>query len=250
MDRFIRADWSVPADVFAATTTRLGPGASLPPFDAFNLGDHVGDDPVAVAAHRTGLRDVFDLPGEPFWLRQVHGVAVADADATQRAVAPEADAAVTRRAGTVLAVLTADCVPVVLSSDDGAVLGVAHAGWRGLASGVLERTVSAMAVEPARLSVWIGPCIRQPAFEVGPEVRAAFCDGDPAAETAFVRSDRPGHFHADLAALVRRRLGAVGVRQIADCGLCTYADARRFYSHRRDARTGRLATLVWRTPQR
>ena len=245
MDGFVRAQWQVPTGVQAFTTTRRGPGHSLPPFDAFNLGDRVGDDPAALAANRTALRGALSLPGEPLWLRQVHGIQVIDADTVAAGDVPEADAAVTRQPGRVLAILTADCLPVLFAARDGSVIGAAHAGLRGLAAGVLEATVAAMRHDAARLVAWIGPGIRQPAFEVGPEVRDAFVAADRLAFAAFKPSPRPAHFLCDLAMLARLRLMQLGLTAIADCGLCTHADGGRFHSHRRDQRTGRMATVLW-----
>jgi YfiH family protein len=247
MDGFVRAQWSVPTQIHAFSTTRRGRGVSMPPFDAFNLGDHVGDDPAAVAANRAALRDALSLPDEPLWLRQVHGTRVVDSDAIVDHDVPEGDAAITRRTGRVLAILTADCLPVLFAADDGSVLGAAHAGWRGLAAGVLEATVAAMQVDAGRLHAWIGPAIRQAAFEVGADVREAFIAHDRAAASAFVPSARASHFLCDLAALARQRLLHTGLTAIADCGLCTHVDAERFYSHRRDRRSGRMATLLWRS---
>ena len=240
----VEAQWQAPAGVRAFTTTRLGPGHSQPPFDAFTLGDHVGDDPAAVAANRAALRRAFALPNDPLWLHQVHGTQVVDADAQAIVDRPEADAAVTRRPDRVLAILTADCLPVVFAADDGSVIGAAHAGWRGLAAGVLEATIAAMAHEPRRIAAWIGPGIRQAAFEVGPEVREAFVATDRLAFAAFKPSPRAGHFLCDLAMLARLRMMQIGLTRIADCGLCTHAAPQQFFSHRRDQRTGRMATVV------
>ncbi|MBK6726086.1 MAG: peptidoglycan editing factor PgeF [Xanthomonadales bacterium] len=246
MEWFVRAQWQAPGCVQGLTTTRLGPGVSAAPFDRLNLGDHVGDVPAAVSANRVALRQHLQLPGEPLWLRQVHGVRVVDADALPAGVVPEADAAITRSSDCVLAILTADCLPVLFAADDGSVIGAAHAGWRGLAAGLLEATVAAMQIDPARLVAWIGPAIRQPAFEVGAEVREVFVDRDPLAVAAFEPSTRAGHFLCDLALLARLRLAATGLDRVADCGVCTFADATRFYSHRRGSPTGRVATLLWR----
>ena len=247
MDSVVRAHWQAPAGVHAFTTTRRGPGVSKPPFDAFNLGDHVGDNPAAVAANRATLRQHLELTGEPLWLRQVHGTVVVDADALPAGAVPEADAAVARASDRVLAILTADCLPVLFASDDGAVIAAAHAGWRGLAAGVLEATVAAMQVDPARLVAWIGPAIRQPAFEVGTEVHEAFVSRDPRAAAAFQPSTRAGHFRCDLALLARLRLAGSGLDRVADCGICTFSESTRFYSHRRDGVGGRIATLLWRS---
>jgi len=249
-DGVLHATWPAPPGVVAFTTLRDGPGVSPPPFDAFNLGARCGDSPAAVAANRRVLVERFDLPGDPVWLRQVHGTAVVrlPRDATSGGGEPEADAAVTSAPGTVLAILTADCLPVVLAAEDGSEVGAAHAGWRGLAAGVLKATVDAMRAPPARLLAWLGPAAGPDAYEVGDEVRAAFLAGPAgaAADAAFVAT-RPGHWRVDLFALARLRLAAAGLRldAIHGGGACTISDAARFYSHRRDARTGRMATVAY-----
>jgi polyphenol oxidase len=240
------ADWPAPPGVHAIVTTRDG-GASAGPKSSFNLAAHVGDDPTAVAENRRRLRAALDLPGEPLWLRQVHGTAVAVHDGTA-AREPEADAAVTFEQGRVLAVLTADCLPVVLASRDGRRLGVAHAGWRGLAGGVLEATAAALGVPGDALVAWLGPAIGAAAFEVGDEVRAAFVEADPATSTAFAANAR-GRWQADLYALARRRLGRLGVTEIAGGGECTYAQPDTWYSFRRDRDCGRMATVAWLAPR-
>jgi YfiH family protein len=219
-------------------TTRLG-GVSEGPFASLNLADHVGDDPAAVAANRRALATALALPGEPAWLEQVHGIAVADAAAGP---GQQADASVATEAGAVCAVLTADCLPVLLAHSDGTAVAAAHAGWKGLAAGVLEATV--LRLGPGRITAWLGPAIGPAAFEVGDEVRAAFVDPDPGAAGCFRRVD--GSLHADLYALARRRLFAAGVAEVHGGGQCTFTEADRFYSYRREGRTGRLATLVWR----
>ena len=229
------------AGVAAGTTTRDG-GVSEGAFRSLNLGAHVGDDPAAVAANRRRLAERLALPSEPLWLNQVHGTRVVEH--TGSGPAPEADAAVTFAPGRVLAVLTADCLPVVLASRDGQRLGVAHAGWRGLAAGVLERTVEALGVPGRELVAWLGPAIGPNAFEVGGEVREAFLATDPGAGVAFTPNER-GRWQADLAGLARRRLEALGLATVTGGGECTYTDAGRFYSFRREPRTGRLATLAW-----
>lgn len=251
---WLAADWPAPAHVHAGTTLRGGPGigVSAAPFEHFNLGAHCGDDPAAVIANRARLRTLLSLPQEPRWLRQVHGTQVLTQDAgpisrTGEADRPEADAVVTRDAGVVLAILTADCLPVLFCATDGSEIGAAHAGWRGLAAGVLEATVAAMHAPPARLLAWLGPAAGPQAYEIGAEVREAFIAQDRAAEAAFVPT-RPGHWRVDLFALARRRLQRVGVTQVHGGGLCTLSDARRFYSHRRDGRSGRMASLIWMTP--
>jgi hypothetical protein len=237
------ADWTAPPAVRAGVTLRAG-GASLPPYDSFNLAAHVGDDPAAVAANRAGLMARLSLPGPPLWLDQVHGTQVA---VHGGAPLPAADAAVAFGPGRVLAVLTADCLPVVFASRDGTRIGIAHAGWRGLAAGVLEATVAALGVPGAALAAWLGPAIGPTAFEVGTEVREAFVDADPGAARDFAANAR-GRWQADLAALARRRLRALGVGAVQGRAECTHADPVRFYSYRRAAVTGRMATLVWIEP--
>jgi YfiH family protein len=249
----LRADWPAPAQVHACTTLRRGGGigASSAPFDAFNLGARRDDDAGAVQRNRETLRAVAGLPAQPRWLQQVHGIDVVrfGADARRDVAAPDdeplADAAVTAERGVVLAILTADCLPVLFCAADGSEIGAAHAGWRGLAAGVLEATVAALHTAPQDLLAWFGPAAGPSTYEVGDEVRQAFVQHDAAAAAEFVAT-RAGHWHADLYALARRRLAAVGVTRVSGGGLCTISDAQRFYSHRRDARTGRMATLIWR----
>ena len=245
-DSVLAADWPAPPGVHALTTLRGPAGDSRPPFDRFSFGLRNGDDPATVADNREMLERGLDLPSTPRWLRQVHGTRVLRFDTMQGdADEPEADAAVTSRAGVVLAILTADCLPVVLCSDDGSELGAAHAGWRGLAAGVLEATVAALHVPPARLLAWLGPAAGPMAYEVGAEVRDAFLARDARAADAFVAT-RPGHWDVDLYALARQRLAGAGVTRVFGGGACTISDPARFFSHRRDQRTGRMATLVWR----
>lgn len=246
-------DWPAPPGVHGFVTLRGG-GASLGDFGragglpgGWNLGGHCGDDLGDVARNRAALRGL--LPGDPCWLDQVHGTAVFDADAdTPRGErAPQADAAVTARPGTVVAVLTADCLPVLLCNESGSVAGVAHAGWRGLAQGVLERTVDALGRRTGdhRWIAWLGPAIGPCCFEVGDEVREAFAGRDPAAALAFAAGARPGKWQADLYALARLRLAGSGVRSIHGGDACTACDAERFYSYRRDRVTGRMASVAW-----
>jgi YfiH family protein len=242
---WIVPDWSAPANVRALQTTRTG-GVSEGSYASLNLGDHVGDDAVAVARNRAILRAA--LPFEPLWLRQVHGNIVADA---KRSVGvPDADAAVARQPDAVCAVMTADCLPLLLCDESGAVVGAAHAGWRGLAGGVIEAAVAAMAVAPATLMVWLGPAIGPQAFEVGEEVRQAFLAHDPAAHKAFVPHPSPTgqKWLADIYLLARQRLGLLGVTRVYGGGLCTFSDADRFFSYRRDGATGRMASLIWLDP--
>lgn len=248
MTAILPAEWGAPASVHAFTTLRHGAGRSQPPFDSFNLGTRYGDyrdDPAVVEANRAELIERYALPASPQWLRQVHGVDVVRVEVAGSTDEPTADAAVTRQAGVVLAIQTADCLPVVFASDDGAVLGAAHAGWRGLVGGVLENTVEAMGVDPASLVAWLGPAAGPQAYEIGAEVRDAFVTRDARAEAAFAAT-RPGHWRVDLYALARLRLADAGVTRVDGGGLCTITDAQRFFSHRRDAQTGRMATLVWK----
>jgi YfiH family protein len=234
-------DWPAPPGVRALMTTRQG-GTSPPPWDSLNLGVAVGDDPARVIVNRSLLRGL--LPQEPRWLRQVHGRAVVHADGVPAHAPPEADAAWTATAGVVCCVQVADCLPVLLAARDGSAVGAAHAGWRGLAAGVIEATVSAMPGPPSGLLAWLGPAIGPAAFEVGEEVLAAFTRGDPDSAAAFAPSG-PGKWLADLFALARRRLHAAGVAAVHGGGLCTVADGQRFFSHRRDRPGGRMAALVW-----
>src|SRR5262245_11876341 len=237
---WILPDWPAPPNVRAFVTTRAG-GTSGGSYESLNLGLRTADDPAAVAANRAALRSL--LPGEPVWLRQVHGNRVIDADLPP--VAREADAAGARNAGTICAVLVADCVPVLLADRAGSTVAVAHAGWRGLASGVIENTLSAMRCPPEDLLAFLGPGIGPRAFEVGSDVRDAFLASDPDAGNAFV-PHAPGKWLADLFSLARRRLARSGVPGVFGGGLCTYSDPARFFSHRRNPATGRMAALIWK----
>jgi len=239
---WIPADWPAPSGVVAGTTLRHG-GVSSGSFDSLNLGAYVDDDADAVCENRIRFRSLCDLPSEPRWLRQVHGShVVVDPPSGET---PEADAAITRHVGVVCVVQTADCLPVIFAAIDGTELAVAHAGWRGLANGVLESTVSAMSTDPANLLAWLGPAISQPAFEVGGEVREAFLAHDPAAAGCFAANDR-GRWQADIYGLARMRLGVAGVEQISGGENCTFGEPERFFSHRRDGACGRMASFVFR----
>lgn len=238
------AAWPAPQNVRAFTTLRHGAGASQSPFDTFNLGLRSGDDVQVVARNRVELIERFALPSAPRWLQQVHGTAVAIEPGFDE---PEADAAITRTPGTVLAILTADCMPVVFATDDGSEVGAAHAGWRGLAGGVLEATVAAMRTSPANIIAWLGPTAGPQAYEIGQEVLDAFVAHDPRAASAFTAT-RPGHWRIDLYALARQRLADAGIGRVSGGDLCTITDPQRFFSHRRDQRTGRMATLAWIRP--
>jgi polyphenol oxidase len=242
---WFEADWPAPHGVRALSTLRGDErsGLSQGPYGGFNLGDHVGDDPVAVAENRRRLKVAAGLPSEPSWLSQVHGIGVADLDSL---VTPgAADAAIARGSGKVCAILTADCLPIVFASGSGDIVAAAHAGWRGLAAGVIEATVRAMGVPPGNLVAWLGPAIGPKHFEVGSEVRDALLAGDPKSGEAFEPNAR-GRFMADLGMLARGRLQGLGLRRIHGGGECTFTRADRYFSHRRDGTTGRQATLIWR----
>jgi YfiH family protein len=240
-EQFITPDWPAPSNVRAAVTTRIG-GQSRAPYDSFNLASHVGDDTRAVAANRELLRERLGLPSDPVWLRQVHGVTVVNAASAHGE--PEADGALAVTAGTVCAVLTADCLPVLLCDTHGTRVAALHAGWRGLAAGILEEGIKALGPPGDRLMAWLGPAIGPDVFEVGGEVRSAFVAHDPAASAAF-RPRTNGKYLADLYRLARLRLAALGVGQIHGGEFCTYSDRERFYSFRRDGATGRMAALIW-----
>jgi YfiH family protein len=231
-------DWPAPSNVRACVTSRAG-GVSQAPFASLNLGDHVGDDPAAVAENRRRLTALYGI--RPAWLRQVHGVTVVEADPTAHA---EADASWSSTPGVACTVMTADCLPALFTDRAGTRVAAAHAGWRGLANGVLEATAASLSVALEDVLVWLGPAIGPAAFEVGEEVREAFTTHHPAASGAFVPGAQPGKLMADIYALARLRLAAIGVRAVYGGGLCTVSD-ERWFSYRRASRTGRFASLVW-----
>ncbi|MGH8242802.1 MAG: peptidoglycan editing factor PgeF [Steroidobacteraceae bacterium] len=237
---FLQPDWPAPPQVRAAMSTRGG-GVSTGPYASLNLAAHVGDSNAAVAENRRRLRAALALPAEPAWLEQVHGMRVA---VLPRPSSEPADAAVTFTPGSVCAVLVADCLPVFLASRAGDRVGIAHAGWRGLAAGVVEAAVAALGCDPGELVAWLGPSIGPSAFEVGAEVREAFLAREPGS-TAEFRPGREGRWLASLPGLARRRLAAAGVAGACGGELCTYSDPARFYSYRRDGATGRMAALAW-----
>ncbi|MEE3635074.1 peptidoglycan editing factor PgeF [Pseudomonas sp. FFUP_PS_473] len=235
-------DWPAPASVKACVTTRAG-GVSQAPYDSLNLGDHVGDEPAAVAENRRRLTAEYAI--QPAWLKQVHGVVVAHADPH---VIAEADASWTETPGVACTVMTADCLPALFCDRAGTRVAAAHAGWRGLANGVLEATLDSLQVDPHDVLVWLGPAIGPAAFEVGAEVREAFMATHPETAQAFVPGDKPGKYMADIYALARLRLAARGVTAVYGGGFCTVSDPR-FFSYRRNPGTGRFASLVWLTPR-
>ncbi|MCP5148053.1 MAG: peptidoglycan editing factor PgeF [Pseudomonadales bacterium] len=247
----IKPDWPAPARVLALSTRRDG-GCSNAPYDSFNLAAHVGDDPVAVRANRARLAGLLPPDCSVQWLSQVHGTRVVEAG--QAGGEPEADACWTRSPGRACAVLTADCLPVLLCSADGQAVAAAHAGWRGLLGGVLERTIGAMGAAPGELLAWLGPAIGPGAFEVGGEVRELFLAAAPAADAVatdacFVpNAVRPGHYFADLYALARLRLAAAGVHRVWGGQHCTHSASKQYFSYRRDGVTGRMASLILLRP--
>ena len=239
-ETWIPARWPAPAHVHAGITTRRG-GASKPPVEQFNLAVHVGDEPTAVAANRQQLRAQLQLPSEPAWLNQVHGCEVVEADQVNTAAA---DACWTQSAGRVCAVLTADCLPLLLCDRDGSCIAAVHVGWRGLVAGVVQASISRLPVEPGQLLAWLGPCIGPAAFEVGAEVYAMCQQTLPEADIAF-RDSQPGRWWAHLPALTRLALQQAGVTDCHESDSCTYSQPEIFYSYRRDGHTGRMASLIW-----
>jgi len=245
--QWILPDWPAPVNVRAAVTTRQGPGFSEPPFERLNLGLRSGDNVDVVDANRGALQQALGLPAPPRWLHQVHGTTVAELGALPSGHEPQADAAVSHLPGTVLAILTADCLPVLFCSADGREIAAAHAGWRGLAGGALENTLTQLRAPREKLLAWLGPCIGATSYEVGEEVRTAFLARHADASSHFAPT-RPGHWQCDLAGLARMILGASGVQSIYGGGFDTFTDTR-FYSYRRDgAASGRFASLIWLEP--
>jgi YfiH family protein len=238
---WIEPDWPAPAAVRALSTFRGG-GVSASPYASLNLGEHVGDAPAAVAENRRRLAVAAALPAEPVWLTQVHGAAVANLDQDDPALT--VDAAFTRRKERVCAILTADCLPILLTADSGTVVGAVHAGWRGLAAGVIEAGVAAFGVPAPSVLAWLGPCIGPRHYEIGAEVAPALLSADGGAGAGLEKNSR-GRFMADLARLARRRLERLGITRIYGGTQCTFSEAQRYFSHRRDGQTGRQATFIW-----
>jgi len=237
----IRPDWGAPENIVAVTTTRRG-GFSQSCWGELNLASHVGDDPSSVMRNRSLLADSLQLPSAPIWLEQVHGCDVVMAD--ERGVPPPCDASVSQRSGVVCAVLTADCLPLLLCNREGTVVAAVHAGWRGLAAGVIEQTIAQMKCPGDQIMAWLGPAIGPDAFEVGADVRDIFLAYQAQAEWAF-RDQGNGKWLCDIYLLAKQRLTDLGVNQICGGDLCTYSDTERFYSYRRDGATGRMASLIW-----
>lgn len=242
---FIIPDWPAPERVRAASSTRQG-GMSAVPYDSFNLAKHVGDEEQNVENNRRQLREVLKLPSEPAWLEQVHGIEVIEAGAENTPC--EADASISTQAGVVCTVMTADCLPVLICDRQGRGVAAAHAGWRGLAGGVIEATLARLCRQlecPVDdLLVWLGPAIGPQAFEVGDEVRETFIRIDAGNESAFI-ANRPGHWLADIYQLARQTLQRTGVEAVYGGGRCTYSEPGQFFSFRRESTTGRMASLIW-----
>ncbi|WP_297814023.1 peptidoglycan editing factor PgeF [uncultured Methylophaga sp.] len=237
----LRPDWPAPSNIHAFSTYRQG-GISLPPYDSLNLGDHVGDDAQAVADNRQRLLTQAHLPAEPLWLQQVHGNDVIDARHWTTAIS--ADASYSNQPDQVCTVLTADCLPVLFTDRSGRQVAAAHAGWRGLLAGVLEKPLACFSGRREDILVWLGPAIGPQQFEVGREVFEAFCERDNAASRAFQQRDAD-HFLADIYLLARQRLAQAGVTAVFGGEHCTVSEADKFYSYRRDGDTGRMASLIW-----
>lgn len=238
----IKPNWPAPPQVRAVTTTKHG-GVSRGNYASFNLASHVGDDLSAVAHNRQILRTILELPAEPHWLEQVHGTNVIKTDLNYQ-LNCKADASCADSAGLVCAVLTADCLPVLFCDTDGTRVAAAHAGWRGLLAGILEKTITQLNVAPHNLMAWLGPAIGPQAFEVGNEVRKAFIEVDDAASSAFFQSLN-GRWLADIYQLARLRLNKMGVQAIYGGNFCTFSDTQLFYSYRRTKLCGRIASLIW-----
>lgn len=255
-NNLIEPNWAAPRPIKALSTTRLG-GVSNAPFDLLNLGLNAGDDPASVIKNRSILNDL--LPTEPVWLKQVHGSTVSTPDSRKLGTCGpfEADASISNIPNEVLAILTADCMPVLFSSNAGDVVGAAHAGWRGMSGGILENTVREMCalspnLTPQEISAWMGPAISSNAFEVGEDVLQAFvAQGSDILKQAFTPiSGRPGKYLADLYLLARDRLNTLGIKQIGGGDFCTFTDKKNFFSYRRDGLTGRFASLIWISPDK
>ncbi|MCW8127505.1 peptidoglycan editing factor PgeF [Microbulbifer halophilus] len=248
-DHYLIPDWPAPANVRAATSLRAG-GRSEGPYASFNLGDHVGDDAQAVAANRRQLREELQLPAEPQWLEQIHADRAVEARAD--GLVRTADAGFVQGPGAVCAVLTADCLPVLFCDRAGTRVAAAHAGWRGLAGGILRSTVAALDCPPEELLVWLGPAIGPQAFETGVDVLEVFFeqalnDGHTEAIAGCFRPhmEKPLHFRADIYGLAHAELRQLGIEEVYGGDRCTVSEPDSFFSFRRDKTTGRMASLIW-----
>ncbi len=233
-------DWPAPANIHAATTLRTG-GVSLGAFSSLNPATHVSDDNERVRQNRQIIGAMLDLPAEPIWLEQIHSNRAVKAVKT--ALLEQADASYTNESGIVCAVMTADCLPLLVCSADGAQIAAIHAGWRGLLAGVITNTVVAM--QQQDLLVWLGPAIGPDCFEVGPEVREAFLEKSVTFNDAFKQQGN-GKWLADIYQLARIELAALGIVNVYGGTHCTFTEHEYFYSYRRESQTGRMATLIWR----
>ena len=243
MNERIYPNWQAPKNIKALTTVRSG-GVSLPPFDSFNLGDHVCDDPKAVQQNRSLLVDKFDLPHQPPFLTQTHSTKVIELPFTGSNV--EADAVYTQQANQVCLVMTADCLPVLFFNKEGTEVAAAHAGWRGLCDGILEETVAKFKCPTSDIIAWLGPAIGPTAFQVGEEIIEQFCAFDSNAKLAFIPDlTTSGKFLGNLYQLATQRLNKLGITEISGGGHCTYTEQDKFFSYRRDKKTGRMASLIW-----
>ena len=236
----INADWPAPKNIYAVSTLRTG-GISKAPYNSFNLAGHVGDDEFSVAENRHRLRALLNLPAEPVWLEQTHSDIVVCLNGQPQSL--QADASYTQNSGIICAVLTADCLPILLCNEAGTKIAAIHAGWRGLLSGVIENTVKAL--QEPRLLAWLGPAIGPECFEVGEEVRAAFCTKSDIFSRAF-RAQENSKWLADIYLLSRITFAELGVENVYGGSFCTVTEKERFFSYRRDGETGRMATIIWR----
>ncbi|GAB1438459.1 purine nucleoside phosphorylase YfiH [Providencia sp.] len=241
MNTLIFPDWPQPKNIASCSTTRAG-GVSLPPFNSLNLGDHVGDNPNAVSENRQYLEKLAQLPQQPVWLEQVHGTHVLHLDGNE-VINKQADAVYTNQIGQVCAIMTADCLPVLFCNKAGTEVAAAHAGWRGLCHGVLENTINQFISTPNEIMAWLGPAIGAEKFEVGEDVKDAFVNQSPDLASAFL--SYKNKYLADIYLLARKKLQAVGISSIYGGDFCTVADENRFFSYRREGKTGRMASLIW-----
>lgn len=241
---FIVPKWPAPENVVAGTTTRRG-GVSISAYKSFNLASHVNDNPEHVTQNREHLRTMLNLPTEPFWLEQVHGTDVAHLPEAQQRIA---DASCTETPNIICVTLTADCLPVLLCNQQGTEVAAIHAGWKGLAAGVIEATIDRMNSKPHTLMAWLGPAISQKNFEVGPEVLEIFINSHPEHQQAFIPSKTSGFYRCDLYLIARQKLKALGVTEVYGGEHCTYEEEDLFYSFRRDGITGRMASLIYLRP--
>lgn len=237
--KYIKPNWPAPSNIHAATTTREV-GASIAPYDNFNLGEHVGDNPEHVTENRKTLVKALQLPSEPIWLKQIHSKNIIMANKFNGL--PELDACIATQPGKVCVIMTADCLPILLCDKQGNEIAAVHAGWRGLVAGIISETISAIQTSPDQLLAWIGPAICQKHYEVGKEVYEQFSK-----QNDCFQKEAHGKWLMDMVAIATQQLKQLGIQDIYGGDLCTYCDPTRFYSYRRDGKTGRMATLIWRT---